>query len=56
MTAAMQLSASAGCAAACRARDLPRASFYRARAGSASIRLAAPSRENWPLVLVQLRL
>jgi putative transposase len=32
MTAAMQLSASAGCVAACRAFDLPRASFYRARA------------------------
>jgi putative transposase len=28
----MQLSASAGCVAACRAFDLPRASFYRARA------------------------
>lgn len=31
MTAAVQLSASAGCAAACRALDLPRASFYRGR-------------------------
>jgi len=31
MTAAIQLSAAAGCAAACRALDLPRASFYRAR-------------------------
>ena len=31
MTAAIELSASAGCAAACRALDLPRASFYRAR-------------------------
>lgn len=32
MTAATQLSASVGCAAACRALHLPRASFYRARA------------------------
>ena len=32
MTAATQLSTSVGCAAACRALDLPRASFYRARA------------------------
>jgi putative transposase len=32
VTAATQLSASVGCAAACRALDLPRASFYRARA------------------------
>jgi putative transposase len=32
VTAATQLSASAGCATACRALDLPRASFYRARA------------------------
>jgi len=32
MTAAIELSASAGCRAACRALDLPRASFYRARA------------------------
>ena len=31
MTAAIQLSAAAGCAAACRALDLPRASFYRGR-------------------------
>lgn len=31
MTAATQLSTSVGCAAACRALDLPRASFYRAR-------------------------
>ena len=31
MTAARELSASAGCAAACRALDLPRASFYRVR-------------------------
>ncbi len=31
MTAATQLSASVGCAAACRALALPRASFYRAR-------------------------
>ena len=31
MTAATQLSASVGCAAACRALDLPRASYYRAR-------------------------
>ena len=31
MTAATRLSASVGCAAACRALDLPRASFYRAR-------------------------
>lgn len=32
MTAATQLSTSVGCAAACRALDLPRAFFYRARA------------------------
>ncbi len=32
MTAAARLSATVGCAAACRALDLPRASFYRARA------------------------
>jgi putative transposase len=32
MTAATQLATSVGCAAACRALDLPRASFYRARA------------------------
>jgi putative transposase len=32
VTAATQLSTSVGCAAACRALDLPRASFYRARA------------------------
>ena len=32
MTAATHLSTSVGCAAACRALDLPRASFYRARA------------------------
>lgn len=32
MTAATQLSASVGCAAACRVLDLPRASFYRAQA------------------------
>jgi putative transposase len=32
VTAATQLSAEVGCAAACRALDLPRASFYRARA------------------------
>ncbi|MCP5115986.1 MAG: IS3 family transposase, partial [bacterium] len=31
MTAASDLSAAVGCAAACRALDLPRASFYRAR-------------------------
>ena len=31
MTAAAQLSTSVGCAAACRALDLPRASFYRAQ-------------------------
>ena len=31
MTAATQLSTSVGCAAACRALDLPRASFYRTR-------------------------
>ena len=31
MTAATRLSTSVGCAAACRALDLPRASFYRAR-------------------------
>jgi putative transposase len=31
VTAAAQLSASVGCAAACRALDLPRASFYRTR-------------------------
>ncbi|MBM3811371.1 MAG: IS3 family transposase [Acidimicrobiia bacterium] len=31
MTAATQLATSVGCAAACRALDLPRASFYRAR-------------------------
>lgn len=31
MTAAMELSATVGCVAACRALDLPRASFYRAR-------------------------
>ena len=34
----------------------PRPSRDGTVAGSASIRLAAPSRENWPLVLVQLRL
>lgn len=32
MTAAMELSVSTGCAAACRALNLPRSSFYRARA------------------------
>jgi putative transposase len=32
VTAATQLSTSVGCAAACRALDVPRASFYRARA------------------------
>ena len=31
MTAASELSAVVGCAAACRALDLPRASFYRSR-------------------------
>lgn len=42
MTAATQLSASVGCAAACRALDLPRASFYRARVPRPGSEAVAP--------------
>lgn len=42
MTAAIQLSTSVGCAAACRALDLPRASFYRARAPRADSDVPSP--------------
>jgi putative transposase len=42
VTAATQLSASVGCAAACRALDLPRASFYRAQVPPSEAGAVAP--------------